>query len=613
MAKNIEKGKSYYKILFESLNLLSKSEKSKILLFTIIQMASSLLDLAGVALFGVLGALAVFSTNGTPTGDRLNFALTILQIESQGVKTQLVLIGLLAFLLFTVKTLLSIYFTRRFLSLLSMSSSKISSLLFRSIFLSPYQAIQSVNSQEINFAIRWGSRATIVGIIGATSALISDIFLSAILFIGLFLVDPIIAVITGVIFTSIGIILYKIFGNRARYLGAKEAALSIEIDRNITEIFGSLKELIVRRRIGYFDRKISKNLNEIAQYQFEQAFMPFVGKYVIEGSIVISTFTVILIQFLMQSPERAISTILLFFAASSRIAPSVLRVQHNLMTIKSNAGVAESTIKLISSFDLVHINETTVPKFNDEYNNFNSEISICDLSYRYPNASTNILSNLSLDIKKGQFIGIVGSSGAGKTTLANLILGLLEPTSGEIKISGISPKQALNKWPGAVEYVPQDTFIANSSIRENVTFGFSKGEISDEKVKLALSKASLDNFMKNQNKELTYQSGESGNRLSGGEKQRLGIARALVTKPKILILDESTSSLDAHTEKEITEMLENFSGELTIIVIAHRLSILKNADKIVYLEKGEKLAEGTFEELKNTSMKFSKLLKLMQV
>ena len=195
--------------------------------------------------------------------------------------------------------------------------------------------------------------------------------------------------------------------------------------------------------------------------------------------------------------------------------------------------------------------------------------------------------------------------------LSDIILGVILPNKGFIKISGNDPLIAIEKWPGAIAYVPQDVMVSNCTVRENVGLGYANDEIDDSLVLQALSVAHLDTFIQTLPKGLATNVGDRGTKLSGGQRQRLGIARAVFTKPKMLVLDEATSSLDGQSESDISDSINEMRGEITVILIAHRLSTVKNADKVIYLENGKIVSVGTFNEVRRNVPNFEKQASLM--
>jgi ABC-type bacteriocin/lantibiotic exporter with double-glycine peptidase domain len=231
------------------------------------------------------------------------------------------------------------------------------------------------------------------------------------------------------------------------------------------------------------------------------------------------------------------------------------------------------------------------------YEGFSPTIELRQVSFQYPLRARQAIRDLTVNINAKEFIGIVGPSGAGKSTLVDLMLGILEPESGSIKLSGTNPSLAVQKWSGAIAYVPQETKMINGSIKSNVCLGFDAKEIPDEVVCEILKEVQLEDLC-GLPEGINTEIGEGGNRLSGGQRQRLGIARALFTRPQVLILDEATSSLDATTEKLVTDYLTSLMGNLTLIVIAHRLSTVRNANRIMYLKDGAMIGIGGFNELR---------------
>ena len=297
-------------------------------------------------------------------------------------------------------------------------------------------------------------------------------------------------------------------------------------------------------------------------------------------------------------------------AASTRITPAVLRIQQGFLNIKYALAQGKPTLKLIEELMNVTGDNSEIRKISRNHGGFSATVRVTNVSFSYPETG-EVLKQIDFHASPGEFLALVGNSGAGKTTLVDVILGALEPQSGSVKISESVPKETFSSWPGAVAYVPQDSIIIEGSIRENLGLGYPKSDLLDDYCWESLKIAQLDEFVRSLPNELDSYVGDRGTRLSGGQRQRLGLARALLTKPKLLFLDEATSSLDAITENEISDSLRKLKGEITLIVIAHRLSTVVQADRIYLLEQGSIQGVGSFEKLKCDYPEFLKQAELM--
>ena len=388
--------------------------------------------------------------------------------------------------------------------------------------------------------------------------------------------------------------------------------MTIESNKKILEALESYREIFVRNRRTFYSEKISEIRLSLANTSAELSFIPNVGKYIIEITLVFGAVGICAIQFLIQDAIQAIATLSIFLSASTRIAPAVLRIQTGLIGIKSNVGGANKTLEIIKSF-----NEDNLPTGFDaleiEHVDFQASVSLSNVSFTYPGTSIKAVDCANLEVQPGEIVAFVGPSGAGKSTLVDLTLGVLEPNHGDVRISKLSPIEAIKRWPGAISYVPQDIQVIDDTLKSNIAMGYPEHEQQDELVYEALKIAQLDSFLRECNSDLNFEVGERGNKLSGGQRQRLGIARALFTKPKLIVLDEATSALDGQTEFDISEAIFSLRGKVTILLIAHRLSTVKNADKIVYMEQGKILAIGKFNEVRNQISNFDKQAELMEL
>jgi ABC-type multidrug transport system fused ATPase/permease subunit len=598
-------------VLARAVHVLSRQDRRKVLAVIMIQIALGILDLLGVALIGVLGALAVNGIQSRPAGDRVTQILDFFGIAGAQFQTQAAVLGGVASLVLIFRTACSVFFMRRILFFLSRRGAQISANLISKLLSQSILAIHVRSSQEILYAVTTGVSVITLGILGTIVSLISDLALLSIMAFGLFVVDPTIAISTFVVFSLIGLVMYWTTQRRAHILGEESAQFNVQSNEKIMEVLYSYREAVVKNRRNYYSREIGKVRLKLANTAAETAFLPNISKYVIETALVLSALGISAIQFLLQDAAHAVATLSVFLAAGTRIAPAVLRVQQSALGVRSSLGAAGPTLNLIDSMKAVKDLEEVTDNVEIEHFGFIPDITIENMSFSYPKKDSEAVRNLNLRVEAGKFVAIVGSSGAGKTTLVDLLLGVLKPDSGKILISGHDPQSTISKWSGAISYVPQDVMISNGTIRENVGLGFPTNVVTDDLVNSALKIAALDEYVKELVENLDTPVGERGVKMSGGQRQRLGIARAMFTKPTLLVLDEATSSLDGETEASVADAIQNLKGKVTVVMIAHRLSTVKNADLVVYMHNGELIAQGTFNEVRDKVPDFDRQAKLM--
>jgi ABC-type multidrug transport system fused ATPase/permease subunit len=600
-----------FKTTRRALRIFSKTDRRKIRIITIVQIFLGILDLAGVAIIGILGALAISGIQSRAAGDRVQQILELLYIDGFTFQIQVAILGGLSAGTLVLRTILSVIFTRRILFFLSRKSAHISSNLVSRLFSQNLLEVQSKTSQEVLYAILAGVNTISLGIIGTLVTLATDLSLFMLMTMGLFIVDPLMAIGTFTIFGIAAFILYQLMNKRALEIGIQAAELSVKSNEMILEVLNSYREAIVRDRRSFYVAQIQRDRMTMANNSAEMAFMPNISKYVIEISVVVSAVSIAGFQFMTNEASRAVAILSIFLAATTRIAPAVLRVQQGALAMRGSIAAARPTLDLLQELGGERDEVETWREPDFMYKDFDPIIKIKDVSFRYPSRDKDVIKGVSLVIPKGSFVGFVGSSGAGKTTLIDLMLGVLEPKSGEVLISGYSPKDVVRTFPGAISYIPQDVVVVNGSIRKNVTLGYEEDFIPDEYIWDALRIAQLDEFVNELSDKLDSSVGDRGTKLSGGQRQRLGIARAMVTKPKLLVLDEATSAMDGELELNIGEAIQVMRGEVTIVMIAHRLSTIRSCDVIFHLSEGELTGSGNFEDLKALVPEFSRQALLM--
>ena len=597
-------------VVFRSARILSVKDRKKVMLVILLQIAFGLLDLLGVGIVGVLGTVAISGVGAGNTGNRVKSFLSFIGIENQSVQVQAAVLGSAAAILLIGKTVFSIFFTRKTLFFLSRRGAEISSNLLSRLFTQSLIGLQNRSMNETLYSVTGGVQIIVIGVLGATVSLISDTSLLVVMAFGLFVVEPTVAFSIFLIFGIIGLLLYKLMHLKAKSLGLRSAEIGIRSNERILEVISAYRETVVKNRRFYYAKEIGKQRMELANITAEMNFMPNISKYIMEITVVLGSLFICAIQFLRQDAVHAVGVLSIFLAASSRIAPAILRIQQGAVSIRAALGSANPTLDLIESLKNLNPINPTNDSLQTIHKDFEPTIEVSNIEFSYP-TGLKVVDDLSLSIQSGEIVAIVGESGAGKTTLVDLFLGVLEPDKGKISISGKNPLESISQWPGAISYVPQDVLIINGTFRENVSMGFPITDATDELVWSALDVAQLSQFVRSLPNSLDNYVGDRGTQISGGQRQRLGIARAMFTQPRLLVLDEATSSLDGETESNISDAIQGLKGSVTVLMIAHRLSTVRNADKVIYLRKGKIEAQGSFEEVRTSIPDFDRQAKLM--
>ena len=591
--------------------VLSTKDRKKIGLVIFIQIALSILDIVGVIVIGLLGSLTITGIGSGQPGDRVSAFLNFLNLQDFTLQKQVAILGTISSVILIAKTLTSVYFSRRILFFLSRRSAEISSILVSKLLGQDLLTIQKKSLQETMYAVTYGVNTVTVGVLGAAVSLVADTSLLIILGASLFLVDTLVAVSALVMFSSIAYFLYRFMHIRVQRLGQKQTIFTVESQERISEVILGYRELFVKSRRHYYADRIGFLRLKLAESVAEQSFMQSVSKYVLEVAVVLGCLMVGALQFLTQTAAHAVAVLSIFLAASMRIAPAVLRVQQSLVGIKGSSGSASLTLELIDELQSASGPMKSSDEIDYEHFGFNPVIEIKNVSVTYPGSSQPALQDITVSVNPGQVLAIVGSSGAGKTTLVDVLLGIINPDFGVASISGISAQDAVTKWPGSVAYVPQNVVMLNGSIRENVCMGFESSQAQDSKVNKAIEVADLAKFVDSLALGLDTNIGDRGSSISGGQRQRLGIARAMFTAPKLLVLDEATSALDGETELNISNAIQALKGEVTVVLIAHRLSTVREADLVLYLESGKIRGLGSFDEVRKQVPDFDRQAQLM--
>lgn len=596
-------------LFYRCFRIFSKKDKRKIILMLLAQSSIAFLDLVGVLTMGVIGGLLIYQGKSIDPNSRINILLQNLGVSDLNFKNQLAALGITALFLLTTKSLVSVILMRKSLRFFYIVSSRLSTEIIRKVFSLSISKINENSIQKINYISINGANA-ITLIVSNYATLISDLFLTIILIVGLIYTDLQTTIVIIIIFGTTILLLYQFYKTKSYKYGAVRSETSVRANEIFYEAVQGMREIFVSGRIGNYISAIGEKLSQSAVNESRIAFIPSVNKYALEILIVITVFILSLVQFVNSSDAHAIAVITIFLAASTRIVPALLRIQGTLINIKNSKGLTEETFEFIDGLKDEKVPVYSKVKFRKDWKVFNPYIEINNLIFKYSDSENFTLSIPKMEIKPFETVAIVGKSGSGKSTLIDLLLGLNKPIQGEVKISGLAPIDVINQFPGAIAYVPQAFYISNGTLKENLSMGLNLNEITDEDLTRVIEQAQLQEFVSELPNGINSFVGDRGMKLSGGQRQRLSIARALLTNPSILVLDEATSSLDAETENSLTDFFTSISGQLSLIVVAHRLSTIKRIPRIMYMEDGQIRSIGDFESLREINSDFDKQVEL---
>lgn len=602
--------KHNFHVIKQSLGLISKKGRRKYFFVVIAQMLLGLLDLVGVSLMGLFGTLAISGIESKAPSGRTAQFLSVLGMGNIKFQNQAAILALLITTVFVAKTLISIYLTRKILHFLSSKGAEISSNLLAKQFNQQSKEIHVISTQELIYSLTAGVTGVMVGILGSFASILTDTTLLVLVLGGLFIVDPAMAASSILLFGILGIILNFTTRKKALNLGKKNSSLIVQSNEKISEYVKAYKEIYIRNRRFHYSQKISKIRYQLASTTAEIAFLPFISKYVIESSVILCAFGLGAFQFATQDSIKAISVLSVFLAAITRITPALLRLQQSAVTIKASSGVSGPTLELAEKLSKVNALEDRKYTVTENSEKFLGSVLVRDVSFAYSDDS-EVIKGISLSVAPGEFCALVGPSGAGKSTLIDLIIGVQTPTTGTILVSGKDPQSAIELWPGSVGFVPQDVEIIQGSVLENICLGYDPNEFDIQAAENALRMANLSEYVSSLPNGIHETLGDGRVRMSGGQKQRLGIARALYTTPKLIIFDEATSALDSESEEKIAQVIKSLHGEVTVLVVAHRLSTVRTADNVVYIDGGKISGQGSFDQLKKSLPAFDVQAKLM--
>lgn len=460
----------------------------------------------------------------------------------------------------------------------------------------PYEYFLGVSSGEVLRVIGMDTQGSF-SLLRALLTFFAELFVSMTLIVAVFVVSPIVTIGMAVIILLLLLIIVKIVKPILRKAGVDSQNAMSHMNKWEIQSVQGIREVKIMRREDYFEDRFGKYSWMYAQASRKNIIFSMASKFMIEAIGMSALFLMIAVMiFAGTNLESLVPIISMIAMAAIRILPGVNRMSTAIAQCAYFEPQLDSLIEHLAENDRArerHIGEReSVLRTEETIHVLKNNLALSNITYQYPTAETPVLFEANMNIQKGMSIGIVGASGAGKTTAIDVFLGLLRPQRGQVLIDGIDIRTDMDGWLSQIGYVPQNIFLLDDSIHANVAFGLATKDVDEEKIWKALDEAALTEFVKSLPHGLDTQLGERGIRLSGGQRQRIGIARALYHDPAILVLDEATSALDSETETEIMESINGLHGQKTMIIIAHRLTTIANCD-VIYRVGGGKIVEET--------------------
>ena len=415
-------------------------------------------------------------------------------------------------------------------------------------------------------------------VMGAIS-LLTEVLVCAVLVIYLFVLDKSITIGVALVLVAFVAIYTVFFKDRVNHYGAEYRKRSALINKSIIEGFGGIKETKVLGREAFFINDYRQNYDAFSECYRKFQLLSIVPRPMMEAICISGMMSIVAIK-ILRGVDLAyfVPTLSVFVVAAFRMLPSFGRITSFTNMVIFNKSAVDAVYNDVKIMNELETRKESADK--DDRLVFDDSIEVKDLVYAYPGTDTNVLEHVNMSIKKNESVGFIGPSGQGKTTLADLILGVLTPQSGEILVDGKNISEMMDRWHHSLGYIPQTIFLCDDTIRRNVAYGIDEKDIDDAKVMKALKEAQILEFIEGLPDGVETEIGERGVRLSGGQRQRIGIARALYNNPAVLVLDEATSALDNDTEEAVMDAINRLQGNKTLIIIAHRLSTIEKCDKV---------------------------------
>lgn len=571
----------------QALAIMKKNTRRKLLIFSLLQFGLALTDFAAVLLLAFALSLMQNSDNLQFYQKELLSLFSAENKDSSNIANLGVVIAAASLVTMILKTTLTMMLSKRILLFLGNISAETTMVNLRKMLRHPEYVVDQPSSQRVLFAMTRGVELLVVQVIGTFILLLSDVFLFLILSSIIVIAEPQYGVPLLITVFLLGIYLNANTNRKAVNLGLSHTLYNIQSAEILTELLGNFRATFVRNKESEYLKGIQSNRIKISGVTAELNYLPYFTKFILESGVIVVSALMGFILFMSSDKQSAVISLILILASASRIAPAALRIQQGVLTIKSTEGQARETFKFLSTLPRedkgrkstsAQVKESILPIHP-------YTIVARNMCFAYPSGKDSIFDHANFIIPEGSIVSINGKSGVGKSTLADLILGIRIPTSGEILIGNLAPRDFLNTYECNISFVPQKVNLFKCSIREYLLLG-EEIQWADSDLKWALETACF--YLDNMHLEevLEYKISEGGDNLSGGQNQRLALAKAILPRPRLIILDEITNAQDKENEFGILANLRSRLSQSTIILISHSNQVETIVDWVLEIDKG---------------------------
>jgi ABC-type multidrug transport system fused ATPase/permease subunit len=586
-----------------SLRQFSPSERRHFVALLVGRALTGVLDILGVLLIGVIGAIAA----GTLATSSVS-GVSILGVKVSSLGTSYLLpLAATTLVFFIAKAVLAVAMTRSLTRFIATFEHRTATALTARILNGSLSELEQWSKSELTFGLTYSMNAAYGRLLSYFATVTTEGFLLVLIATVLFIVNPLTMLAVVGYFAIVGAVIQVFIGRRQQRAGTIVAEATLSATDTLDESIGAFREIFTMSRQGFFVQRFGRARERLANANAEGQYLMSLPRYIVEALLMLGAVALIASQLISNNLATAATTLGIFLAAGFRIMASLLPLQNAAGSIGLVASEARTAHLLLDRYPHSSNDKFAASASPSGHRSMPESsprtglaIMMRDVTFAYDGALGPALSSVDLTISAGEYSAVIGASGAGKSTLADLLLGLIQPEKGTIELDGISPRDLDVLHPGSIAYVPQKPGLVSGSIAENVALGHDLSDIDLEKVEWALTQANLQSFVSGLDQGALTNVGKQNNALSGGQIQRLGLARALYTSPRLLVLDEATSALDAESESVVGDSLRQLYGKVTLVVIAHRLSTVQHADVVHLMEDGRITASGSFAHLLRT-------------